>query len=267
MNEYNYDYNFIVTQTNFVVERQNVGNWHINKLMFPENYVMVYTLDGECNYTIGNDKYCAKPGDVYIFAPNIVRSGISSPQNPWSFISINFNISSTNGGSAVLPDFITGLTENAGSSVRQNFIDISSLWIKRSTAYLLRCRTLTQNILCNLIINNSNPYYYTPHYNKINNAKKYIQNNYTLDININDLICESGLSPAQFRKLFKQIVGFSPNQYIIFLKLNKAKSLLESGEVNVSEAAYISGFSDVFYFSSVFKKKIGLTPSQVLKLK
>ena len=51
-------------------------------------------------------------------------------------------------------------------------------------------------------------------------------------------------------------------QYIINLRIENARDLLLSGEVNVTEAARLSGFEDIYYFSTLFKRKTGSTPTE-----
>jgi len=69
----------------------------------------------------------------------------------------------------------------------------------------------------------------------------------------------------------KQIVNLnyklrnSPMQYIINLRIENARDLLLSGEVNVTEAARLSGFEDIYYFSTLFKRKTGSTPTELLR--
>jgi AraC-like DNA-binding protein len=74
------------------------------------------------------------------------------------------------------------------------------------------------------------------------------------------LIRELAIGYSKFRKLFKRSTGKSPNQYHINLRLDKAKELLSTTNLNVTEVAYQLGFDSVFYFSRLFKKKNGVSP-------
>ncbi len=65
---------------------------------------------------------------------------------------------------------------------------------------------------------------------------------------------------SMFRKAFKRITGESPNQYHLDLRLERAKYLLTTTILNVSEIADQTGFESVFYFSKLFKKKKGVSP-------
>jgi AraC-like DNA-binding protein len=63
-----------------------------------------------------------------------------------------------------------------------------------------------------------------------------------------------------FRKVFKKYTGIAPGQYIIQLKIQKAKELLSDPAKSVKEVAYDLQFESALYFSKVFKEKAGLTP-------
>lgn len=76
---------------------------------------------------------------------------------------------------------------------------------------------------------------------------------------------EVGLSrPVLYRKI-KSLTDLSPQQFLLTIRLNEAARVLKLGVKNVSEAAYDTGFSDPKYFSQIFKKHFGKTPSQYVK--
>lgn len=65
---------------------------------------------------------------------------------------------------------------------------------------------------------------------------------------------------SSFRKAFKKITGEPPNQFLLNLRLNRAKWLLDSTDLSINEIAYQSGFESVYYFSKLFKKRNGISP-------
>jgi AraC-like DNA-binding protein len=70
------------------------------------------------------------------------------------------------------------------------------------------------------------------------------------------------MSRAQLLRRLKSLTGNSPGFYIKTMRLEKAKELLETTELSVSEAAYKTGFGTPSNFSKVFSEKYGMTPSQ-----
>jgi AraC-like DNA-binding protein len=79
-------------------------------------------------------------------------------------------------------------------------------------------------------------------------------------ISMHDLASGLPMGYSKFRKLFKEVTSYSPQQYLLNLRINKAKELLLATELNVNEIAYQTGFDSEFYFSSLFKKKVGSSP-------
>ena len=80
-------------------------------------------------------------------------------------------------------------------------------------------------------------------------------------INIQNLAHSLPMGYSKFRKLFKTVTGLSPHQYHIDLRIDKAKELLHSTQLNINEIAYQVGFDSEFYFSNLFKKKTGTSPN------
>ncbi|MBQ8893837.1 MAG: helix-turn-helix transcriptional regulator [Clostridia bacterium] len=71
-----------------------------------------------------------------------------------------------------------------------------------------------------------------------------------------------GMSEAGFRRLFREFTGRAPVDYRNELRLERARSLLRSGEYNVSEAAEKAGFSNLSFFIRLYKMKYGHTPKK-----
>nr|WP_294895147.1 AraC family transcriptional regulator [uncultured Pedobacter sp.] len=69
-----------------------------------------------------------------------------------------------------------------------------------------------------------------------------------------------------FRKIFKKYTGMAPGQYFIQLKIQKAKELLTDSKTPIKEIAYELKFESAYYFSKLFKQKVGLTPLQYRNL-
>jgi transcriptional regulator GlxA family with amidase domain len=72
---------------------------------------------------------------------------------------------------------------------------------------------------------------------------------------------ELAMSYSSFRKLFKQYNGVSPNRYLLALRLQKAKELLQTTDLSVQEISVQTGFETIHYFSKHFKQKHGMSPS------
>lgn len=83
----------------------------------------------------------------------------------------------------------------------------------------------------------------------------------------NALSSAIAMSRAQLFRKLKSLTGNSPGYYIKTMRLEKAKELLETSDVTVSEAAYKTGFNSPSNFTKVFSEKYGITPSQFRRQK
>ena len=73
---------------------------------------------------------------------------------------------------------------------------------------------------------------------------------------------QCGLSEYHFIHLFREYTGFSPHAYVTRLRLDKAKDLMVSTTMNISEIAFAVGYANPLYFSRLFKRHTGLSPSR-----
>jgi AraC-like DNA-binding protein len=100
----------------------------------------------------------------------------------------------------------------------------------------------------------------------ISKAKFIIQESFEDNLDMEKLARELPMGYSAFRKAFKRITGESPNQYHLNLRLERAKNLLATTVLNISEIADQTGFESVFYFSKLFKKKNGISPNALRKI-
>jgi AraC-like DNA-binding protein len=93
------------------------------------------------------------------------------------------------------------------------------------------------------------------------NLVAFIEKNQSKDISIDNLAENCNVSRTVFYNKIKGLTGSSPLDFVRKIKLNSALNLLENG-YNVSEAAFRTGFTDVKYFSRLFKNQFGYSPSK-----
>ena len=74
------------------------------------------------------------------------------------------------------------------------------------------------------------------------------------------------MSVSWFLRNFKQVTMKSPMQYILSIRINNAVSLLETTDYNVTEISAIVGYENPLYFSRIFKKQKGVSPSEYRKV-
>lgn len=96
----------------------------------------------------------------------------------------------------------------------------------------------------------------------IHQAKEYIKQNFCNDISLDRVSREVNISPYYFSKLFKEEMGENFVEYITNIRMEQAKQMLANPAYSIKEVCAGSGYSDPNYFSRIFKKCTGLTPSE-----
>lgn len=93
-------------------------------------------------------------------------------------------------------------------------------------------------------------------------AKGYIDQNYQKDISLDDVSRLVDISPYYFSKLFKQEQGENFIEYLTKTRMSNARQLLKNKSYSIKEVCAMCGYSDPNYFSRIFKKYEGVTPSE-----
>ncbi|HEY0828529.1 MAG TPA: AraC family transcriptional regulator [Bacilli bacterium] len=91
---------------------------------------------------------------------------------------------------------------------------------------------------------------------------EHIHSSFASKLTVEGLAVEANLSLNYFISSFKKCTGFTPGEYISRVRIQNAKKLIRNGMNNLSEITYLVGFESVSYFSRVFKKIEGLSPSE-----
>lgn len=94
----------------------------------------------------------------------------------------------------------------------------------------------------------------------VNQAIYYMENNYSENITLELLAQKLYISTTQLSKIFREVSGLSPINYLINIRLKRAKELLIHSNLSIKEVAAKVGYDDPSYFSKLFKKRYGKAP-------
>lgn len=100
---------------------------------------------------------------------------------------------------------------------------------------------------------------------EMEDATRYFNEHYNTDISIDSYASSKHMSTCWFIRSFRQYNGITPMQYILGIRIANAQHLLETTNYNITEIAAIVGYDNPLYFSRLFKKQTGLSPSEYRK--
>lgn len=102
-------------------------------------------------------------------------------------------------------------------------------------------------------------------YRKINEIAEYITHNYQYNISLADIADKFYISKSYLSRIFKEVTGFTVNEYINVIRTKKAQLMLENTEYSITQIAEMIGYDSITYFEKVFKKYIELSPLKYRK--
>ena len=95
----------------------------------------------------------------------------------------------------------------------------------------------------------------------VDQAVRYISHNFSRDITIEDIADSVGISPSHLYRVFSQEMDMPPTRFLTNYRITEACALLRDGGMTIGEVAASAGFKDPLYFSRVFKKVKGISPT------
>ena len=156
-------------------------------------------------------------------------------------------------------DRIEVLRPHSPERLEALFRTVCTVWQRRESGYRHRATAILHDILAECCRQSVPEEKKT---SKIGASVEYIRAHFTDPaLTVAEIARESYMSEVYLRRLFKEEYGTSPRRYVVDLRIRRAVALLSSGYHTLKEAAYLSGFTAYKYFTTVFKRQTGLSPS------
>lgn len=99
----------------------------------------------------------------------------------------------------------------------------------------------------------------------IRNAMLFLQDHYAENLSLDKIAHACSVNKYYFHRTFKKFMGVTPNEYLITIRLNKAKELLRTTDLRVNQVASLVGIDNTSHFINTFKKHEGITPYEYSK--
>lgn len=103
------------------------------------------------------------------------------------------------------------------------------------------------------------------HLGTVEKAKEYLNHHFASDISLFDLSQYCCVSPFHFSRIFKTFTSYSPNQYLLNIRIKHGELLLKNSGLPISKISMSCGFNSPEYFTATFRNKFGLSPTEFRK--
>ncbi len=224
---------------------------------------LIFALRGKARYCVDGTDYDLEPGAVLHAGPDLTLDKEVLPSGDWEYVLVHY--SAEKGGERCLANQNFILHYGANPRLKELLLQFCTAWSTPGDIQALRTKQLFYTVmeeLLNSIRQNENKSGRDVIEQALENVSRY----YMEELTVQHLAELSGLDKRRFAYLFDKYVGMSPLDYIIAFRMKKAKDLIMSQTCSITQVAACVGYGDPFYFSRLFKKRMGLSPSELQSL-
>ena len=232
-------------------------------------YTLFAIVDGECISEVDGKEYHLKKNDFIMVFPEQEVIYKQALTDTWSFLWIGFTGMKAE-ECAVYSGFLPEHPVKNIDCVSQvlHFID-EVIEVRENTFSNILRRNGLMKLFFAELIDYYNKQFLEEQLSKVDDTEKiphirkaiaYINDNYASRFKINELADYVGVNRSYLASSFKKVTGYSPKEYLISLRMEKAKSLLEKTDMPINAVANSVGYTDQLAFSRMFKEYSGISP-------
>ena len=235
-----------------------------------DDYLMIYCLDGEGKLTINKQIHTVKAGDIICLPKGVAHAYKASEATPWTIYWVHFSGDKSE-------DFIDYLAINSNNYVFPLGIhsrltsDFESLLECRQYSYNINAFVHTASLLRQILthIAQLQPLakQQAAHNFDLERVHSLMQARVHEQLELEALAETVSLSKFHFIKKYKELTGTTPINHFIHLKVERACHLLDVTTKSINEISFAVGYEDAYYFSRIFKKIMGISPSQYRRMR
>ena len=223
-----------------------------------DDYYLIYVINGQLSICIDNKEYIAQKGSAIIFPPKYKYKYRGNPPTYYLFVHFTGSYAErflNECGYNSLPCIIDN---DFSVEIHNKFNLMVNTFLYNGLLSNQKCSYLLQDILISIFESSLE----RADESLLKASLKYIHSSFTTKIDVPYLARLENLSNSRYITVFKKHTGKSPNEYIIELRLQFAKNLINSTNMSIKQIGEHVGYTDPYYFSRLFKKYIGISPAE-----
>ena len=240
---------------------------HFRERKEPINqYVFIYCTDGEGRYRIGEHEYAVSANQYFILPAGIPHAYASDNEHPWTIYWIHFKGNKADLIAAMLKSCVLeshpniSRTKNRLTIFEEMYSALHSCMTFENLCYANLClpHFLATFLFNEPFIENSKAIEYNT---KVDALIYFMNENITERLMLKDFASYIGLSASYLHRIFLKETGLSPMECFNRLKIIRACEYLINGTLKIIQISNLLGFTDPYYFSRIFTKIVGISPS------
>lgn len=235
-----------------------------------QHHELVFVTGGKGRIIIEKKSYQAKEGMLFYICPGVPHSIELDVEEPMCFFSVHFSFARVNFNNNKwdIKNAAEMLSLNPGQELK-NYYHIENIfkqlvysWNVKQPGYEFITKTLLQQLLIVIYQNITKQGRNYSTTLKVEKIIQYMHQNINNRVTLTELSELVQLSSTYLSRVFKETTGYSVIEFFNKMKIDKAKELIIDGNKKVKEVAQALGFTDEFYFSRIFKRIVGISPSE-----
>ncbi|MGW9526580.1 AraC family transcriptional regulator [Paenibacillus terrae] len=234
------------------------------------HHELVLVTEGLGSIVIGGKKYSLKQGMLFYIGSGVLHSLEPDSNEPPHFLTVHFSYArvNLNDGKWDITDEPRMLPLHPAQelkdaySVQDLFHKLVDSWNAKLPGYELMTRTLLQQLFISISQSVRKQHWNDSNARKVEKIIQYMHQHINSKVTLTELSEMVQLAPTYLSRTFKETTGYAVIEFFNKIKIDKAKELLIEGDKKVKEVAQALGFTDEFYFSRLFKRMEGISPSE-----
>ncbi|MFI4910079.1 MAG: AraC family transcriptional regulator [Sedimentisphaeraceae bacterium JB056] len=241
------------------------NDFHINRNKFPF-YAMIFVVKGKGIYKTNNVTYSLQYGSMIFIDKGSQYVLEADKLNPLEHFVVIF-LGNKAKKLYQLSEFQTVPVRTSANSqtITILFEEILKIGFSKPPFANELCSNYLTNIILSQADKSESNQIRSESYDSFLACKKYLEENYVKLTSSAELADECCFDIRYIARLFKEFAGIRPYDYLMKLKTDKAVNLLITSNLSMKNIAYITGFTDPYHFSRVFKKRLNISPNQYRK--
>lgn len=266
------------------VQRIMDANYHPDTTSNHEEFELVYVQEiRRGGFEIDGEYVSLRPNDLILIKPHTPHVLRLESNRPCRLLVLKFSFSKSeeqNYSGISLNDFLSFITDSSDSC---SYFSISNIYCANIASIMQQIMHEDKSpdgeseFLCSLLtmqlfvwLSRSLRIQWETNLSSkghklqemLESARNFIDENYNTDISLSDIAGYVYISTSHFARAFKKYYDISPIQYLLSVRIKKAKEYLEETNLKVGEIASTVGFSAQQRFNDIFRKQTGMSPSE-----